>query len=486
MNAKKILALTVGLLVLFSLSSLAETKKLKQIGRYTLVRIKGEVPTSEVMKTLVDRYAGDIKYGFDLAGFGDLYLPFMDQIKSETFKEGELSIGQHIPWMLFRSQSKVKIVKDLEWAGKAPLPIFVFTVEKDYKYYDFMMPRACGNISFLRTREAPPPVATCDIQVSPVKANINDPITVDMSGSGNATSLEVEVFGPDGQKVTSKTLTPDSPRWQTKFAEPGEYVFKGKAVNAAGKASTNACEAKSYINFPPLCKIWSSCMPCPNYVGRPITFDASNSTDADGEVAKVDFEIKDEAGTLVDTFSDREKPFSMEKVFEKPGIYTITAVVTDDFGAMSEPCKIEGLEVTQKKLFGALHLGPFFARGSHGEYIGARIGLSFWLIPGKLDVQGNVGGEFALKSEPWKSLAMGDVLLNYHFGPFFLGGGAGFVTAVKETRDADFDLLGNLGFDIFNNWTTIGSIYGQVRWPMGSEVNFSDNHKLELGFRLLF
>jgi len=486
MNAKKILALTVGLLVLFSFSSLAETKKLKQIGRYTLVRIKGEVPTSEVMKTLVDRYAGDIKYGFDLAGFGDLYLPFMDQIRSERFKEGELSIGQQFPWMLFRSQGKVKIVKDLEWAGKAPLPIFVFTVEKDYKYYDFMMPRACGNISFLRTREAPPPVATCDIQVSPVKANINDPITVDMSASGNAVSLEVEVFGPDGQKVTSKTLTPDSPRWQTKFAEPGEYVFKGKAINAAGIASINTAEAKTYINFPPLCKIWSSCMPCPNYVGRPITFDASNSTDPDGEVVKVDFEIKDDMGNLVDTFSDREKPFSMEKVFEKPGIYTITAVVTDDFGAMSEPCKIEGLEVTQKRFFGALHAAPFFARGSHGQYLSGRIGLSFWLIPGKLDIMANVGGSFALKSEPWKSVAMGDVLLNYHFGPFFLGGGAGFTTKVKEMREADFDLLGSLGFDVFNNFVTIGSIFGQVRWPMGSEVNFSDNHKLELGFRLLF
>lgn len=486
MKAKKIMALAVGLLVLFAMSSLAETKKLKHIGRYTLVRIKGEVPTSEVMKTLVDRYAGDIKYGFDLAGFGDLYLPFMDQIRSENFKEGELSVGQPIPWMLFRSQGKVKIVKDLEWAGQGPLPIFVFTVEKDYKYYDFMMPRACGNISFLRTREAPPPVATCDIQVNPVRANINDPINVDMSGSRNATSLEVEVYGPEGQKVTSKSLTPDSPRWQTRFAEPGEYVFKAKAVNVAGKASTNPCEAKTYINFPPLCKIWSSCMPCLNYVGRPITFDASNSTDPDGEVLKVDFEIKDETGNIVDTYSDREKPFSMEKVFEKPGIYTITAVVTDDFGAMSEPCKIEGLEVTQKKLYGALHLAPFWARGSHGQYIGGRIGVYFWLIPGKLDIQGNVGGELALKGEPWKSLAMGDVLLNYHFGPFFLGGGGGFTTAVKETREADFDLLGSLGFDIFNNWTTIGSIYGQVRWPIGTDRTFSDNHKLEMGFRLLF
>jgi hypothetical protein len=485
MKAKKILAVLAGILILCSFNSIAETKKLKEIGRYTLVRIKGEVPTSEVMKTLVDRYSGDIKYGFDLAGYGDLYLAFMEQIKAQKFTDGELAVGQPIPWMLFRSQGKIKIVKDLEWAGKGPLPIYVFTVQKDYKHYDFFMPKACGNISFLQVREVIPD-AVCAIQVEPVKANINDPIHVDMSGSQHAMSMEVEVFGPDGQKVASKSLTPETPTWQAKFAEPGEYIFKAKALNPKGKASVNSCEAKTYINFPPVCKIWSSCMPCENYVGRPITFDASNSTDPDGDVEKVDFEIKDEMGGLVGTFSDTEKPFSLEKIFEKPGIYNITAVVTDDFGAMSEPCKIEDLEVTQKKLFIMAHMGPLFARGSYGSYLGGRLGLLYWLIPGKLDIQGSAGGMLALKGEPWKSFAMGDVLLNFHSGAFFFGGGGGFTTKVKEMRESDFDLLGNLGFDIFNNWTTIGSIYGQVRWPLGEDRSFSKNHKLELGFRLLF
>ena len=53
--------LVVGFLIVFSLSTFAETTKLKSIGQYTFVRIRGEVPTQEVMKMLVDRYAADIK-----------------------------------------------------------------------------------------------------------------------------------------------------------------------------------------------------------------------------------------------------------------------------------------------------------------------------------------------------------------------------------------------------------------------------------------
>jgi len=106
MKNKGLIFILVGVFILFSLSAFAETKKLEEIGRYTLVRIKGEVPTAEVMKTLIDKYAGDIKYGFDLAGYSDLFLPFLDQIKQSAFEEKEIAIGEKFMWMLFRSREK--------------------------------------------------------------------------------------------------------------------------------------------------------------------------------------------------------------------------------------------------------------------------------------------------------------------------------------------------------------------------------------------
>ena len=90
MKSKRLIFFLVGFLILFSLNTFAETTKLKSIGQYTFVRIRGRVPTQDVMKMLVDRYAADIKYGFDLAGAGDLYLPFMDQLKSAFFR-GEIA-----------------------------------------------------------------------------------------------------------------------------------------------------------------------------------------------------------------------------------------------------------------------------------------------------------------------------------------------------------------------------------------------------------
>lgn len=481
MKNKKLVFFALGILILFTLSTFAETKKLEQIGRYTLVRIKGQVPTEEVMKTLLEKYTADIKYGFDLAGYGDLFLPFIDQIKESAFKEKEIAIGDKFMWMLFRSRGKVKVVEDLEWAGKEALPVFSFTVVKGYMHYEIVMPKPCGNISLLKVEEIIPD-AVCDIQVEPEKANINDPISVDMSGSQHAKSMEVEVFNAEGKKITTKTLTPDSPKWQTKFDKPGEYVFKAKAFNIKGAPSTNPCDAKTYINHPPTCQLTAT--PAEDYITKPFTFDATGSADSDGEVVKANFEIADETGNVVDTHAT-DKPFNWEMIFDEPGLYTITVVVTDDFGAMSEPCRAE-FNVKEKKLYVLADVGFPQARGSHGPYIHGRLGVAF-MLPSNFSLFLEGGGALAMKDEPWKSFMLLNAVLNYHFDPVYLGAGLGFNTQVREDRDqTDVFLLGNVGVNIFNNYTTIGSIFFEGHGPIGEGKSFSKHHKLILGFRLLF
>lgn len=482
MRNKKIAFILIGIMIIFSLSSFAETKKLKSVGRYTLVRIRGEVPTADVMKILLDKYTGDIKYGFDLAGYGELFLPFIDQIKKASFEEKLLPVGDKLMWMFFRSRGRVKVVEDLEWAGKAPLPVFSFTVKKDYKHYEFVMPRPCGNISLRKVEEVIPD-AICSIKVSPAKANINDPISVDMSGSQHAMTMEVEIYDSKGAKISTKKLSSDSPKWQTGFSKPGDYIFKGKAFNVKGKPSGNPCEAKTYINFPPICKL--ECAPCEEYIGRAINLDASGSSDPDGEVRKTEFEIADEAGNIIDKLTDTEMPFVWEKVFEKPGIYAVTAVVTDDFGAMSDPARIEVI-VKEKTVYFLVEAGPLFARGSHGSYGAGRLGLVLKIVPDKLDFVLSGGAAIAFDGEPWKSFFMANALFNLHAGPAFIGAGVGFTTKVKETRNTDGELIGNVGFDCFNNYKSIGSIFFEVRAPIGKGRTFSKHHKLMLGFRYIF
>jgi hypothetical protein len=488
MKNKRLIFFVVGFLIVFSLSTFAETTKLKSIGQYPFVRIRGEIPTQEVMKELVDRYAGDIKYGFDLAGASDLYPPFMAQLKSETFEEKSLPVGDKLMWMLFRSQGKVKVAQDIEWAGKAPLEVFAFNVKKDNKAYEFVIPRPCGNIALrsITPLEVPVPSAVCTLAVSPAKVNLKDVVTVDMSGSQYTTSMEVDVIGPDGRKITTHSFTPDAAKKQTSFDQPGVYTFKGRAMSEKGVASTNPCEAKVIVNAPPTCSLKTSCLPCKDSVGKPVTIDATGSADPDGTVAKADFAITDQTGNPVDKFMDGDAPFVWDKVFDKPGSYVVTVVVTDDFGAVSEPCRVV-LDVTQKRLFFLIEGGPGLLRGTYTAMLWARAGLLYKIVPDTLDFILSFGGGIPVRGEPWTTFVMGNALLNVHVGPAFLAGGLGFSTKEQTTRKGGIDLVGEVGVDLFKVNSSVGSIFFELRAPvLTSERSYEEHHKLLLGFRYIF
>jgi PKD domain len=482
MKNKKLAIFVVLLLVIMTASTFAQTKQLKSIGHYTLVRIRGNVPTQEVMKRLVDRYAGDIKLGFDLADASDLYLPFMDQLKNAKFEEKSLPVGDKLIWMLFRSNGKVKVVRDVEWAGKKPLDVFVFNVEKDFKNYEFAMPRPCGNISLRSITNLELPTAACAITVSPEKVNLKDPVTVDVSGTQGATSIEVSAVAADGTKAWSQTLTPDAPRAKASFDKPGTYTFQASAINSQGKASP--CQATVVVNAPPVCSLKTPCVSCVDYVKKPIALDASGSSDPDGKVVKADFTITDQSGNPVDKYMASAAPFVWNKTFMAAGSYAVTVVVTDDFGAVSEPCRVV-LDVTRiKRDYFGVGAGPLFARGSHGPYLFGQVDYFRWITPDKVDFTAAAGGAIALKGDPWKSFFIADATINYHPSAFFFGGGLGVSTALKEGRDSVFEIVGDLGVDVFKKPDSFGSLIFQLRWTAGKDL--WDYHKILLGFRVHF
>jgi hypothetical protein len=490
---KLVLYLVVALMVFLTATSFAETKKLKRIGLYTFVQVKGQVPTAEVMKMLFDRYSEDIKVGFEQAGYPELYEPFMDQLKTAEFKDEKIPVGGRLMWMLFKSQGKVKVAQDIEWAGDAPLDAFSIQVKKDWKIYDFVIPKPCGNIALRSITEAIPP-ALCSLVVVPERANINDPITVDMSGTQNAKSMTVEVYDAQGQKIATKELTPDSPKWQTKFDKPGEYTFKGGAVSMEGIAATNPCASKTSINFPPICKLWTSCLPCEDYVGRPITFDASGSTDPDGQIVKVVFELLDSSGKIIDTCVTTRKPFMWEKVFAKAGTYTINVTVYDNDGAKSaasDPCRLT-FEVTQKTLYWMAAAGPMLAAGVKADQVSStsvlgvflRGGIFDWITPDRWSFTLSAGGAMPFKGSPWKFGFLAEALINGHYKKSYLGAGVGFSTKSQSLTKSGMDLVAQIGTNVYQTWTSFGSLFFEFRAPVGRSFKF--NNRFGIGFRMLF
>jgi hypothetical protein len=486
MPSKKVLMLVAILMFfLIAVQASAEVKKLTSVGLYTFARVRGQIPTAEVMKMLADRYAGDIKYGFDQAGYGDIYLAFIDQLKSAQFEDTTWNVGDTVKWMLFRSQGKIKVTAPVEWAGRKPVEVFAVKVKKGYKTYTFIVPKPCGNIA-LRDEVEEIPEAICSIKVSPAKANIGDPITVDMSGTRNAKRMRVDVLDKQGNKMISKELTPEAARWQTKLDKGGEYVLKGTAVDYADRASTNPCEAKVYINYPPLAVVVPDCLNCLEKVGQPLNFDASGSSDPDGQVVRVVFELTDAYGQVADSFVDAERPFVWQKTVFEPGTYAISVTAYDNDGASSPATSDsrKNIKVTRKALFISAEAGPLLVHGSYTVFGFMRAGMFLWLKPDKTSLVFTSGAAMPFEGQPWKPVITANLVGNLHFGRLFTGVGVGFMTKERSDRQAGVDALGQVGLTLSNKYLSLWQLYFEFRAPLGR--NFEDCHKMAVGLRYNF
>jgi hypothetical protein len=68
-----------------------------------------------------------------------------------------------------------------------------------------------------------------------------------------------------------------------------------------------------------------------------------------------------------------------------------------------------------------------------------------------------------------------------------VAGGLGFSTKEREGRKGGIDLVGELGINLFNTDTSVGSLFGELRAPIITKDRpFENHHKLLLGFRYIF
>ncbi|MCU0287295.1 MAG: hypothetical protein MUF15_12990 [Acidobacteria bacterium] len=478
MKCKKTLILIVALLVLLSSTTFAKPHQLKRVGIAPLMKCGVKAP--EDFKALLLKYEKEIEKGFTAAGSSSLYPDFMEQVKNGSIKikEDVIPKGQQMQWMLFRAG---KAVKDVEWAAKKSLDVYMLTIQKDCKDYHFIVPKPCGNIALVGETNSVP---VCGMVVTPEKAKVGETITVDLGSSKCATKMVVKVYHPEGTLVETQELTAGDTVWKPRLKGIGEFFFEAEVFNADGVVCQNMCKAKiEIVNTPPECALNVS--PTSTYTGKPVKMDAMGSKDVDGKIAKADFTIS-KNGAAADQKTVSAEPFVWDKIFKKSGKYTVSLQVADDYGAVSTNRCESSLEV-QKRLYGLAEAGPMLAKGTYSGYLFARVGLAYLIVPEKLSMLMSVGGALTLTGDPFKSHFLSNLLLLVHFNDFYVGGGIGYSSKVREPDwKAAFNVVANVGYDVYKSFNMKGSIFGELRIPVIKGVSFSEAHAFLLGFRLLF
>ncbi len=350
--------------------------------------------------------AGEVKQGFELAGNGELVFAFLEQIQSADVQTVDMNPGDTVKWMMFKKNRKVVVMNDVVWAGKKPLTAYTFTIFRDGKLYEFIVPKICGNISLKNVSEVPAP--TCVLNVEPAEAVPGTPMKIDLCASQNMVKGEVTVTDAAGAVIKTFAMTPENCTAELNLDTVGEYMVTAVVWGQYEMKSPDGCEVAVKVLAP-------LTPPPPPPPAKKY-----------GTVAPLAF-------------------------------------------------LVEG--------------GPGLLKGTYTGMIWARAGVLVNVVKDTLDAIFTLGGGVPVQGAPWKSIFMGNALLNLNTGPAYVAGGLGFSSkdCDREFKKGGIDLVGQLGFNLFRHNNSTGSLFGELRAPVITEDrSFEHNHKLLLGFRYIF
>lgn len=461
--------------------------KIEVLGTNPLFR--GGVTSIDHMRETFMRSPAEMRKSLELAGQDYIVEEFLQQFRNVEVEETLIAVGDILPWMVYRKRGKISVIQNVQWMGKEPIDAFAFSIIKEDTRYNYVVPKKCGNLSFWDSEKLPR--LTCDIRVSPQKANMNDTFSVDMSNTKNANEIKIKVLDEHGNELQRKDISINNPVFNISFDKPGYYTFKVH-VNGIETYPLHAeCETRVYVNYPPECDLESSSEEI--ILSEKLVLDASGSSDPDGSIERASFEIIDKDGNIVMTDTITSKPFILEPDFSKPSIYTINLVVYDDMDASSEVCSVR-VEIRPRTLY-YIELAPSLVYGSYTYNTAIRGGLLYRIIPHKLDLK--LGAGFGMfTTSRFNHYFMANAALHLNFGDFFIGTGLGYSTKYMdylerktldvlhgEPMEAGMDVLFTAGYNILKDK---GTIFGEVRVPFGGNRKFDEQHIFLAGFTYYF
>ena len=213
--------ITAALLVL-GVSTANAATILMEIGRSPFYQ--PPLTTVDTLLTMVQDKDQDVKKGFEIAGYSELYEPFVSQIGTTQIESVDFPKGSWFEWMLFKKngQGNVRVAKDVTWANENTFPGFKFDIDHEGNRYTFAVPLGCGNIALMGMNPipaaavvVPPPVPAnqaprCGMTVSSVRAFCGEIITVDASDSsdadGSIETMTIAFVDDQGNVVSEKVV----------------------------------------------------------------------------------------------------------------------------------------------------------------------------------------------------------------------------------------------------------------------------------------
>jgi len=479
--------LLAGFAIFCVLSASAAEQKVSRLGNSRTAFHKPPLKTTAEFAKMIQTKKVDLQKVFAEAGWTGTAEDLEQGVLTGQISESTVDVGAHIPYMAYRKNGKPALLRNIIWAGKKPIDVFVLDFQAQGRKYRIYAPKACGN-AWLEDLGAVIPLEALKPKIEIQMATdvcVTVPVDVNVTVADPAENAQVAV-AVDGQQIAAGPVTDGVYKAQIPaYGEPGQHqvtaTLQGTDVTATASLTVKPC--------PPLCGL--TVIPQEIRRGKPFVVDGSGSR-ADPAIqggiklVKVDIVLD---GVVVETFDLTPPALRREDVvIKKAGLYTIRAVAEDAAGQKSSnPCEA-AMTITKPPIsfFGAGFVGKermvheLFPEGHCIPLLGFKFGI-LPEIAEKTELELAIGGKIDLDDNDYSSI-FADVAINRLFSRGFFGGGVSFWD-LTEDDSRTVALLLQFGINIDEDGRY--SFVAEGRLPFDEFDDLSNNYVLWGGVRII-
>ncbi|PID77670.1 MAG: hypothetical protein CSB24_00295 [Deltaproteobacteria bacterium] len=243
---------------------------------------------------------------------------------------------------------------------------------------------------------------------------------------------------------------------------------------------------KEEVNQAPQCAMQVT--PKKAFCGQDVTVDASGSSDADGNITRMDIKFIGGEGEAI---SEQTVDGQLEAVVAMPcGAKSLRVVLTDDKGAESSDGECVTAVESRKRVRFLSDLG-YFHQVDPANHLFGRIGMEYRFTD-NFSLLGLVGVAPHIHGIDGKTAGLVDLLGEYSFGSrYFVNFGVGgWITdgdSDNDAEDSQVDLIAGMGARIFGEPDDFnGSLFLEVRSAPDEMGDIDEYGRFGVGLRLRF
>ncbi|CAK8723883.1 hypothetical protein GCAAIG_13800 [Candidatus Electronema halotolerans] len=440
---------------------------LRSIGEHP---VSSPLATVEALKDMMRQRSSDIQAGMRAAGHADLFPLVRDHIA--RYPQTQINVveyqpGQHIEWMLFRSngRGRVKVAQNITWGGNAPLTVFEFFIDRNGQRYTFAVPLACGNLSLKETGPQP-----CEPVIKEVVREVKVPGPTVYVPKEVVKEVKVPVPGPTvyvPKEVVKYVDRPVVKEVKVPVPGPTQYIEKpvikyvDRPVNVPGPTVYVPKEVVKYVDRPVVKEVVKEVQvpgptqyiekPVVKYVDRPVVKEVVKEVQVPGPTQYIE--------KPVIKYKYVDKPVIQEVEVQGPTrtVYVDRPVVQKEVVRVKEPQPAASCCSDFHFIADASYLN----QKEDADYGMGRLGVAYDLNQ-QYSFMALLGGAGKADGDAGEDALVMDFLLQYNFflcsrrgavqSPFFMAAGIGaWMTSGDDdvaSEDSGADLIAELGVRI--------------------------------------